>query len=149
MEKLLLLLLMVLCLSFISAQERSPKKGMVIPSWPRHLVGDFDNMNTIRWEMPKLKRTNYFRLWLVWLQMHSWFCPCYTSLFRKEKLLKFLNYNDCKAFRWPSTLTLIFSSLHFKFSSCQQGSFKMPDQGFNHRSFSSMTLSPLWHNRTI
>ena len=47
-RSLLLLLLMALCLGLSSGQERSPKKGMVIPSWPRHLVGDFDNMDTIR-----------------------------------------------------------------------------------------------------
>ena len=47
-RSLLILSFMALCLGFSSAQERSPKKGMVIPSWPRHLVGDFDNMDTIR-----------------------------------------------------------------------------------------------------
>ena len=42
--------LIIVCLFICSgsAQERSPKKGMVIPSWPRHLAGDFDNMDTIR-----------------------------------------------------------------------------------------------------
>ena len=56
MAKLLSLLLLsvVLFLSLGSAQERSPKKGMVIPSWPRHFVGDFDNMDTIRWGTSKV-----------------------------------------------------------------------------------------------
>ena len=36
-------------LSTGSCRERSPKKGMVIPNWPRHYVRDFDNMDTIRY----------------------------------------------------------------------------------------------------
>jgi len=42
-------IIVILLVSTGSCQERSPKKGMVIPNWPRHLVGDFDNMDTISW----------------------------------------------------------------------------------------------------
>jgi len=33
----------------LTYQSRSPKKGIVIPSWPRHFAFDFDSFSTISW----------------------------------------------------------------------------------------------------
>ena len=29
--------------------SRSPKKGLVIPHWPKHRVGDFEAFSTVSW----------------------------------------------------------------------------------------------------
>ena len=49
---LLLGISILLLLPFIHARDnvtRSTKKGLVIPSWPRHMCGDFEAFNTVSW----------------------------------------------------------------------------------------------------
>ena len=41
-------LLLVLIVSSLASTSKSPKKGIIIPSWPRHFCFDFDAFDTVR-----------------------------------------------------------------------------------------------------
>ena len=70
-------------LAFCKGQEitKSPKKGLVIPYWPRHKVGDFEAFNTVSWWY------NYHEIKEV-QQIKPWWCT-------EENGSKPENYSTC------------------------------------------------------
>merc|ERR1711874_736480 len=68
-----LLQLILLCLLSLTWTEtgatRSPKKGLVIPSWPRHFCYDFEAFTTISWwynYLPVPEAEYHSKWWCMW-----------------------------------------------------------------------------------
>lgn len=63
----LMLVIFSIILLRSEAVSKSPKKGLVIPHWPRHRVGDFEAFDTVSWWY------NYHTIKEVYL-IKKWWC---------------------------------------------------------------------------
>ena len=73
--KLIFVLVFCATLGFATKVTKSKKKGLVIPFWPQHFVGDFEAFDTVSWWYNYHSYKNVYQESPFWCRFHNGTVP--------------------------------------------------------------------------